>query len=197
MARSALPRAWEGARVAVLSPTPTHPQDFGNRKRIFRVCSRYAEEGALVTFIHYPAELEWRAQIPRRAERVISRAWSQYFTIAPTRPLHEDPRGRYHTIDEWWDPAIGEFLMWLFSVESYDIFIVNYSWLSKALQFAPRSTFKISTPTTSSPAVARCWNRSACIRSSSIRPRPRSGSRSTARIWSGRSSARRRRSLRA
>jgi len=136
-------KVWAGARVAVLSPTPTHPQDFGNRKRVFRICSRYAQEGARVTFIHYPAELEWREQIPFRAERAMSEAWPRYFTIPPTRLLHVDPAGNYHSIDEWWDVAIGQFLTWLFSVESFDIFIVNYSWLSKALEFAPPSTFKI------------------------------------------------------
>ena len=136
-------KVWPGARVAVLSPTPTHPQDFGNRKRIFRICSRYAQEGARITFIHYPAELEWREQIPFGAERAMREAWSRCFTISPTRLLHDDPAGNYHAIDEWWDAAIGQFLTWLFSVESFDIFIVNYSWLSKALEFAPPSTFKI------------------------------------------------------
>jgi hypothetical protein len=136
-------KVWLGARVAVLSPTPTHPQDFGNRKRVFRICSRYAQEGARITFIHYPAELEWREQIPFRAERTMRETWPQYHTISPTRLLHVDPAGNYHSIDEWWDVAIGQFLTWLFSVESFDIFIVNYSWLSKALEFAPPSTFKI------------------------------------------------------
>src|ERR1700754_3756426 len=136
-------KVWPGARVAVLSPTPTHPQDFGNRKRIYRVCSRYKEEGAQVTFIHYPAELEWRGRLPLRPQREMSDCWSQHFTVPPTRTLHDDPRGRHHTIDEWWDHAIGDFLTWLFSVEAFDIFIVNYSWLSKALDYAPRTTFKI------------------------------------------------------
>jgi hypothetical protein len=136
-------KVWAGARVAVLSPTPTHPQDFGNRKRIFNICSRYAREGARLTYIHYPAELEWREQIPFRAQRAMSDTWHQHFTIPPTRLLHVDPAGNYHSIDEWWDESIGQFLTWLFAVESFDIFIVNYSWLSKALEFAPRSTFKI------------------------------------------------------
>ncbi|HEX4295248.1 MAG TPA: glycosyltransferase [Rhizomicrobium sp.] len=136
-------KIWAGARVAVLSPTPTHPQDFGNRKRIFRICSRYAQEGARITFIQYPAELEWREQIPFRADRAMSEAWAQYHIVPPTRLLHENPAGNYHSIDEWWDAAIGQFLTWLFSVESFDIFVVNYSWLSKALEFAPASTFKI------------------------------------------------------
>jgi Glycosyl transferases group 1 len=136
-------KAWAGARIAVLSPTPTHPQDFGNRKRIYRICRRYAEEGARITFIHYPAELEWRKQIPFRGQHAMDAAWDRFYTIAPTREPHEDPAGTYHSIDEWWDKAIGDFLTWLFSVESFDIFIVNYSWLSKALEYAPRSTFRI------------------------------------------------------
>lgn len=136
-------KVWPGARVAVLSPTPTHPQDFGNRKRIYRVCSRYREEGAHVTFIHYPSELEWRGRLPLRAQREMSECWSQHFTVAPTRALHDGPRGRDHTIDEWWDYGIGDFLTWLFSVEAFDIFIVNYPWLSKALEYAPKTTFKV------------------------------------------------------
>jgi len=143
MAAADTMKAWAGARIAVLSPTPTHPLDFGNRKRIYRICRRYVEEGARLTFIHYPAELEWREQIPFRAQRTISATWAESFTIAPTRRLHEDPAGTYHSIDEWWDSAIGDFLTWLFAVESFDVFIVNYSWLSKALEYAPRSTFKI------------------------------------------------------
>ncbi|MBV9991205.1 MAG: glycosyltransferase [Alphaproteobacteria bacterium] len=143
MTGAARAKVWPGARVAVLSPTPTHPQDFGNRKRVHAICKRYTDEGALVTFVHYPAELEWRGQLPWRAEREMSQAWAQHFTVGPTRTLHTDPRGYNHSIDEWWDHSIGDFLHWLFSVQTFDIFIVNYSWLSKALEYAPKSTFKI------------------------------------------------------
>jgi hypothetical protein len=134
---------WHGARILVLSPTPTHPQDFGNRKRIYRVCKRFSDEGANVTFVHYPAEQEWRQTKPKSAERAMLAAWHRYYTVAPTRPFHMHSAGPDHTIDEWWDPAIGQFLSWLFSVESFDLFIVNYAWLSKALEFAPRQVFKI------------------------------------------------------
>lgn len=135
--------SWAGARILVLSPTPTHPQDYGNRKRIFQVCKRFADEGARITFVHYPAEAEWRETLPWRAEREMSAAWAQYYPIGPTRGLHTSPNGRHHTIDAWWDEAIGNFLRWLFSVQSFDIFVVNYSWLSKAFECAPKSVFKI------------------------------------------------------
>lgn len=137
---------WAGARVLVLSPTPTHPQDYGNRRRIFEICRRLTAEGARITFVHYAAEHEWRGDAPRSArsaERAMSLAWSQYFTIAPTQIVHANSVGPHHEIDEWWDPAIEGFLGWLFKTQSFDVFIVNYSWLSKALEFAPPSMLKI------------------------------------------------------
>lgn len=129
--------------VLVLSPTPTHPQDFGNRKRIFRICKRFSDAGARITFVHYPAEFEWRKRVPAGAERAMQECWDHYYTVGPSRLLHTDPTGNLHKIDEWWDHAIGDFLRWIFSVQSIDIFIVNYSWLSKAFEFAPPGTFKI------------------------------------------------------
>jgi glycosyl transferase family 1 len=140
---SVMSGTWAGARILVLSPTPTHPQDYGNRKRVNQICRHYADEGARITFLHYPSELEWRDTLPWRAERAMSQAWDQYYTISPKRLLHTNPQGAYHGIDEWWDEAIGDFLKWLFSVQSFDAFIVNYSWLSKAFEYAPRAVFKI------------------------------------------------------
>jgi glycosyltransferase involved in cell wall biosynthesis len=137
---------WAGARVLVLSPTPTHPQDYGNRRRIFEICRRLTAEGARITFVHYAAEHEWRGDVPRgagSAERAMALAWWQYHTIAPTRIVHANAIGHHHEIDEWWDPAIESFLTWLFKTRSFEVFVVNYSWLSKALEFAPPSLLKI------------------------------------------------------
>lgn len=135
--------SWKDDRVLVLSPTPTHPQDYGNRKRVFRVCTRLSSEGARITFVHYPAEAEWRNSYPCSAALAMSRTWHQFFTVAPCRDLHPFAKGDHHTIDEWWDDSIGSFLRWLFAVQPFDVFIVNYIWLSKALEFAPRGVTRI------------------------------------------------------
>ena len=136
-------RSWQGLRVLVLSPTPTHPQDFGNRKRIFRVCKTLKSLGASMSFVHYPAEDAWRTTLPRAAERAMAETWDAYYTAPVTRGLHSPPAETHHRIDEWWDESIGALLQWLFSVGSYDVFIVNYAWLSKALEYAPAHVFKI------------------------------------------------------
>ena len=51
--------------VLVLSPTPTYPLDYGNRKRIHSVCSALRERGASIHFLYYPREREWRAGTPQ------------------------------------------------------------------------------------------------------------------------------------
>jgi hypothetical protein len=74
----------------------------------------------------------------------MARAWHGYYTVPVTRPLLQTrAQAADHTIDEWWDEAIGEFLRWLFRVASFDVFIVNYSWLSKAFEAAPNFVVKI------------------------------------------------------
>lgn len=136
-------RRWKDERVLVLSPTSTHPHDQGNRKRIFQVCSRLADEGARISFVHYPAEPEWRQRYPWSAARAMGAAWHQCFTVAPSREVHSQAKGRHHRIDEWWDESLGSFLHWLFASQSFDAFIVNYAWLSKAFEFVPAHVFKI------------------------------------------------------
>lgn len=143
MAAGTSDRSWAGKRILVLSPTPTHPQDYGNRKRIYQIYKQISDSGGQISFAHYPSEAEWRDAIPRQADRAMAAAWSEYFTIPPTRAYHMPPQGDIHGIDEWWDDSIGDFLQWVFRTHVFDVFIVNYAWLSKAFEFAPASVVKI------------------------------------------------------
>lgn len=136
--------AWEGLRVLVLTPVPTWPVTFGNRKRIVRVNEALRREGAHVAVLHYPSDEEWRTALPRRSLAAMAGQWDETFLCPVTRPLHTRPsEGEDHLADEWWDPAIGQMLDWLFKVGRYDAFIVNYTWLSKALEHAPAGVLRI------------------------------------------------------
>lgn len=134
---------WRGLSVLVVSPTPTHPQDYGNRKRIFEICNRLKRAGAQVHFLHYPSEAEWRGQVPRLADAQMRAAWDSYTIAPPIRPLHNAPKGAVHEIDEWWDPSIATQLNWIFTTRQIDVMIVNYTWLSQAFTHAPRGVYKI------------------------------------------------------
>ena len=139
------PGSWAGLKVLVLAPMPTEPLDYGNRKRGYFVCADLKARGAEVHYVHYASEGDWRRNPPLQANRVMQECWDALYTVPVTKPLHMPPAdgGRYHSIDEWWDPAIGDMLHWLFSTQSFDVLLVNYTWLSKALEFAPRATLKV------------------------------------------------------
>ncbi|MEQ1779746.1 MAG: glycosyltransferase [Hyphomonadaceae bacterium] len=145
MTASKLPSvsSWNGLSVLVLSPTPTHPQDYGNRKRVYEVCSRLKRWGAKIHFVHYASEAEWRGNVPRAHEDAMRDAWDSYTTVPPSRQLHNSPKGDYHEIDEWWDPSIGNHLSWIFQTRHIDVLLVNYTWLTQAFSYAPQGVFKI------------------------------------------------------
>ena len=54
-------------RIAVVSPTPTWPLNFGNRKRIYGVCRGLKERGVEVHLILYALEEDWRGNLPSEA----------------------------------------------------------------------------------------------------------------------------------
>ncbi|BDG71997.1 glycosyltransferase [Roseomonas fluvialis] len=136
--------SWDGLRVLVLSPVPTWPVTLGNRNRIVQVNRALQRAGARVSLLHYPSDEEWRARLPRRALAEMTAQWEEVFTCPVTRPLHTRPsEGEDHAADDWWDPAIGQMLDWLFKVGRYDALLVNYTWLSKALEHAPAGVLRI------------------------------------------------------
>ena len=134
---------WEGLDVLVLAPTPTHPLDAGNRRRIYFINQALSRAGARITYVHYPAEGDWRMRTPPGSIAAMARQWYEVHTVPVTRSLHDFARGEDHTIDEWWDPAIGDMLSWLFRTHRFHVFIVNYAWLSKAFEFCPAGTLEI------------------------------------------------------
>ena len=134
---------WHGRNVLVLSPTPTHPIDFGNRRRIYHICRRLKDLGATLTFLHYPAETDWRTSVPVESQKAMMLEWDGYYVATVTREVHSSAIQSHHSIDEWWDDSIGKTLEWLFKTNSFDIFLVNYTWLSRAFTYAPPNTLKI------------------------------------------------------
>jgi glycosyltransferase involved in cell wall biosynthesis len=130
------------SRALFLSPSASHPRDYGNRNRVWQTASYLKRIGFEVHFLLYPIESDWSRAIPASAD-AMRKSWSSFSIIPPSKPLHRPAVGRYHEIDEWWDPRIGEYLAWLFARQHFDLFFVNYTFLSKAFEFAPFTTKKV------------------------------------------------------
>lgn len=129
-------------KALVLSPIASHPQDYGNRNRILQMTRFFKELGYEIHFVFYPIESDWERGIPPSAKEMRA-AWDSFTIIPPTRPLHQQAVGEHHQIDEWWDPAVGKYLDWLFKREFFDVMLVNYTYFAKAFEHAPRATVKV------------------------------------------------------
>lgn len=135
--------SWLNKDVLIVSPAPVVPLNYGNRLRIHRVCERLKAQGARLHFLLYPAEADWRFRLPRAAFQAHQALFDTFHIAPPTRPLHTGAEGTHHALDEWWDPAIGQYLDWLCHIQRFDAAIVNYTWLSRALDHLPGGCLKI------------------------------------------------------
>lgn len=131
-------------RALVVAPTPTWPLDYGNRKRIYMVCNELKARGFEIHYIHYASEGDWRNNMPMQTRLKMDEQWDLVDHIFPSIGLHNWPQhGEDHLIDEWWDPALANHLKHILNARTYDVVIVNYTWLSKALELVPKHTYKV------------------------------------------------------
>ncbi|MEO0892575.1 MAG: glycosyltransferase family 4 protein [Pseudomonadota bacterium] len=134
---------WRGRIVLVVSPTPTHPQDYGNRKRVYQICKVLQDAGARIHFVHYAWEGEWIGRVAQQHQQIMARQWDGYYLVPPTIQPHARAKGEHHDADEWWDPHLETTVRWLGSALRPDVLFVNYTWLSKACDCVSDETFKI------------------------------------------------------
>ena len=128
--------------VVILSTTPPIPRDYGNRNRVFQTLAFFRKLNFAVSFLLYPFDKEWARGIPSYYKELVENF--DYFAVIPnTKPLHQPARGYHHEIDEWWDDNIAQHLIWLFARRRFDALLVNYTFLSKAFEYAPKHTVKI------------------------------------------------------
>ncbi|HEX3663645.1 MAG TPA: glycosyltransferase [Rhizomicrobium sp.] len=131
-------------KALILSPVASHPQDFGNRRRVYQTCTFLRGQGYEIHFLLYPMEPDWQARV-QDAARAMRGEWDSFQIIPASRPfpLQSPALAEHHTIDEWWDTTIGTHLSWLFAREHFDVFVVNYVFMSKAFEFAGHRTVKV------------------------------------------------------
>jgi len=143
-----------GLRILMVSPTPTHPQDAGNRARIFQLAEELRSLGNELFFLYYGME---EADIDG-----MQAYWGERLVILPgqgrapgslkTR-LEEglrriglgrvlSPRGP-QGVDDWYTPDLGETALHLHSREKFQVVWIEYVFLSKTLSVFDSSVLKV------------------------------------------------------
>lgn len=125
-------------RILVISPIASHPQNQGNSARIAAVCRQLQSLGHIVHFLYYPLEGLTDAQ-----RQEMSASWDFFHSLPCDLPNTEKTLGDFYSVDDWYDPRLGEYAEQLHQRWNFDCVWVNYVWFSAVLDSLPDTVFKI------------------------------------------------------
>lgn len=137
-------------KVLFVSPTPTHPQNAGNRIRIFKMVELLKEQGHDVSYVYSNQE---RADVEAMTHYFADNLHVVNYSEPPLpkknkwletqlNKLNKD-RQYYSNIDDFYNRNLDSYLKNLVKINTYDVVIVEYVFLSKAFLNFPAQTYKI------------------------------------------------------
>jgi len=136
-------------KLLVISPTPSHPQTAGNRARVYSLLSNIESLGIEVHFLYVDLETG--------DSNAMHTYWgNRYYHYAYRKPvnwLSQKTRrlkkrfklngGYTYKIDEWYDPALDDYIKNLHSKINFKAVMVEYVFLSRALECFADDVLKI------------------------------------------------------
>lgn len=126
-------------RILAISPTPSHPQDAGNRARIHAVLSGLRFAGHAIHFC-----LLMRENPPPAALAAMRDAWDEVIEVPHDRAQEARSLDPLNAIDDWILPeAEATFAALAARQPRFDLVLVNYVFLSRALTFFDHRTIKV------------------------------------------------------
>ncbi len=129
-------------RILVVSPTPSHPQDAGNRARIHAVLSDLKAAGHRITLC-----LLDREKIAPEHFESMRNTWDELILVPHDRALEKPSLGARFGLDDWVQPALEEELATLaVRRPGFDMVLVEYVFLSRAFTFFPPPNLRAPAP---------------------------------------------------
>lgn len=121
-------------RILVVSPTPSHPQDAGNRARIHALLAALKQAGHAIHLC-----LLLRENPPEAALAAMRAAWDEVIAVPHDRARERQSLGALHALDDWILPeAEAAFAALAARAPGFDLVLVNYVFLSRAFEAFPR-----------------------------------------------------------
>ncbi|MBB5694015.1 glycosyltransferase [Muricoccus pecuniae] len=125
-------------RCLVISPTPTHPQDAGNRQRIHGLVSALRGFGHRVEFAFIRREA-----VEEEAIEAMRAAWDALHLIPYDRRAERPGLGETFALDDWFPPEVEAAVAEIAASAPYDLVLVEYVFLSRALDLFPPGTLRV------------------------------------------------------
>ncbi len=124
-------------KILVISPTPSHPRDAGNRQRIYALLTALKDFGHSVHFAFIQRETVDAGQIA-----AMDAAWDGLTLIAHDRAAEIRPVDGVQGLDDWFlDQSAAAFEA--LARQDFDVVIVAYVFFSRALTFFGPETIRI------------------------------------------------------
>lgn len=128
------------ATILVISPTPSHPQDAGNRARIFSLLSALKTAGHKVHFAFVASETG--------DDAAMIEAWDGYYPLSYRRPADRWMKRKFdnwaqkfgrldmlpYRIDDWYTPELTMQLQQIRDRVQPDVVLVEYVFMSRAFE---------------------------------------------------------------
>lgn len=121
-----------------ISPTPSHPQDAGNRAHIYAMGKKMLAHGHKITFLLYGQE---SVSAPARAE--MQEFWTDFVFVPKTVTERRKTCGNHWGIDDWFKRDIEIAVEFVRSQKVFDIVYCEYVFFSKALTYFPKNSLKV------------------------------------------------------
>ncbi len=117
----------------MVTPTPTHPTNQGNRARVHQIASALRRAG--------PVELLYYALdgLDEGIVGAMRQAWDMVHIVKPGEFRPQRRRPSHWGVDEWVGPALMQATRALAASTAYDVVVVNYVWCSWVLTAFPDS----------------------------------------------------------
>ncbi|WP_419897276.1 glycosyltransferase [Roseomonas sp. USHLN139] len=125
-------------RCLVISPTPSHPANAGNRQRIQALLRRLKAQGHEVHFCFVAREAVGPGDI-----EAMRAAWDRLTVLPYDRSQERRSKGEVFGIDDWFPPSLEAAIAGLAEEEVYHLVLVEYVFLSRALELFPAGTLKL------------------------------------------------------
>ncbi|MFN7139445.1 MAG: glycosyltransferase, partial [Limisphaerales bacterium] len=123
-----------------ISPTPSHPQNAGNRAHIHALGSRILSAGHTVTFLLYDQENS--SSIPGAIDAMRG-FWTKFIVVHHRLRNRAKTNGDDWGVDDWFNEDIASAVRYLVMQEAYDAVICEYIFFSKALTLLDGRVLKI------------------------------------------------------
>lgn len=118
----------------VTAPIPSHPQNHGNRVRVYSICRELQARGYQVHYVYSGLEGLTEAQ-----ENAMRSTWEHVYILPRKRGQRKRSHWRHHLIDDWHPDEITKLTNRILNIWDIKICVANYVWLSAWLDHVPRS----------------------------------------------------------